>query len=186
MNPSATEILTNPQPSGHIVYPYTDEAHVADAVSLFTGAGLRKGEAVLLIMAASHSGLIRQRIESQGFNLAELESTGRLICEDAADLLSNFLFGGIVDEHRFKSTLIEMVRKAKIGQDGKARPVRVFGEMVDLLWRTDHKTTERVEQLWNEVIESQAVPLLCAYSLAGTKASDFPQALLACHTHAIS
>jgi MEDS: MEthanogen/methylotroph, DcmR Sensory domain len=185
-NPTATEILTNPHPAGHIVYPYTDETHIADAVSLFASAGLRKGEGVLLIMASIHCSPIRQRLESLGFNLAELEASGKLVCEDAADLLSLFVFDGIVDEFKFKNTLIGMIEKAKIGEDGRARPVRVFGEMVDLLWKTDHQTTQRLEELWNEVIEAQSVPLLCAYSLAGTKPSDFPQALIACHSHAIS
>ncbi|MDP9114271.1 MAG: MEDS domain-containing protein [Acidobacteriota bacterium] len=186
MNPTATEILTNPHPKGHIVYPYTDETHVADAVSLFASAGLRKGETVLLIMASSHYDPIRERLESSGFDLAALEASGQLICEDAAGLLSTFVFNGTVDENEFKTSLIGMIEKAKIGQDGNERPVRVFGEMVDLLWKADPLTTQRLEELWNDVIEAESVPLLCAYSLAGTKHSDFPEALIACHSHSIS
>jgi KaiC/GvpD/RAD55 family RecA-like ATPase len=186
MNPTATEILTNPHPSGHIVYPYTDETHIADAVSLFAASGLRKGEGVVLIMSSVNCGPIRQRLESLGFNLEELEASGKLVCEDAAEMLSGFVFGGIVDEYVFKTSLIAMIKKAKLDESGKTRNVRVFGEMVDLLWKSDPHTTQRLEELWNEVIEAQSVPLLCAYSLGGTKVDDFPQALVACHSHSLS
>jgi MEDS: MEthanogen/methylotroph, DcmR Sensory domain len=186
MNPTAAETLTNPPPSSHIVYPYTDESQIVDAVSLFATVGFRRGEGVLLIMASIHCGPIRQRLEAQGFNLTELEASGKLVCEDAADLLSTFMVDGIVDEDKFKNTIFGMIQKAKIGAGARPRPVRAFGEMVDLLWRTDRQTTERLEELLNEVMESQAVRLLCAYWLADTKPSDFPQPLLACHSHAIT
>ena len=67
--------------------------------------------------------------------------------------------------------------------DGKLRAVRVFGEMVDLLWQSDARITQRIEELWNEVIEAHSVPLLCGYSLAGIKPGTFPQALVDCHSH---
>ena len=186
MNPTAAETLTNPPPASHIVYPYSDESQIVDAVSLFATVGFRRGEGVLLIMASIHCGPIRQRLEAQGFNLTELEASGKLVCEDAATLLSTFMVGGIVDEDRFKKTIIGMIEKAKIGEGGRERPVRAFGEMVDLLWRTDRQTTERLEELLNEVIKSHSVRLLCAYWLADTNPSDFPQALIASHSHAIS
>src|SRR5450432_2940735 len=185
MNPTAAETLTNPPPSSHIVYPYTDESQIVDAVSLLASVGFRRGEGVLLIMASIHCGPIRQRLEAQGFNLTELEASGKLVCEDAADLLSSFMVDGIVDEDKFKKTIIGMIQKAKIGEGGRARPVRAFGEMVDLLWRTDRQTTERLEELLNEVMERQSVRILCAYWLADTKPNDFPQDLIARHSHAI-
>ena len=53
-----------------------------------------------------------------------------------------------------------MIQKAKLGEGGRARPVRAFGEMVDLLWRTDRQTTERLEELLNDAMESQVVRVL--------------------------
>jgi KaiC/GvpD/RAD55 family RecA-like ATPase len=153
---------------------------------LFASAGLRKGEAVLLIMASAHCGSIRQRLESLGFDLAELEARGQLVCEDAAELLSTFVESGTIDERKFKTTLTTMIQIAKVGEQGRRRKVRVCGEMVDLLWKTDYQTTQRLEELWNEVIDAESVPLLCAYSVAGTKAKDYPDALIACHSHSIT
>src|SRR6266404_5075562 len=67
MNPTGAEILANPHPCGHIVYPYTDEHQVAEAVCLFASAGLRQSQAVVLVMTADHCKPIRQRLEQEGF-----------------------------------------------------------------------------------------------------------------------
>jgi KaiC/GvpD/RAD55 family RecA-like ATPase len=152
---------------------------VAEAVCLFASAGLRKGEAVLLVMTEAHCEPILHRLELDGFELNELWKSGQLICEEAEKLLSSFMFDGIIDEHLFKSKIGGMIKNAKSG----GRPVRVFGEMVSLIWQSRQRATERLEQLWNEVIGEHSVPLLCAYALTGAKPDAFPQSLLACHSH---
>jgi len=186
MNTSGIEILSNPSPSSHIVYSYTNDAHLADAVCLFAGAGLQKGEAVLLVLSATHHAPVRQGLERQGFNLAELEETGQLTCENAKNLLASFMFEGVLDEHKFKTKIARMIEKAKMGSGSRKHGlVRVFGEMVDLIWAPHPKATERLEELWNEVIQIHSVPLLCAYSLAGTT-NTLPSQLVSCHSHDIS
>jgi len=184
MNSKAAALLSNPNPCGHIVYPYTMETQVAEAVCLFASAGLSKGEAVVLVMKANHCQPIRHRLEQEGFDLKQLEKSGQLICADAEDLLSTFMFDGIIDELVFKSKVGKLIERAKTS-GGRQRPVRVFGEMVDLIWESNLQTTQRLEELWNDVIEAHSVPLLCAYSLLGTKSSVLPATLMACHSHAI-
>lgn len=184
MNSTATEILANPPQCGHIVYPYTDEAQLAEAVSRFAGAGLRKDEAAVLIMTAAHREPIRACLAADGFNVRALEAEGQLAIESAEDLLATFVFDGILDEHRFKTSIGRKILSAKWGSANHlSRPVRLFGEMVDLLWEAHPKTTQRLEELWNDVIEAHQVPLLCAYSLGGSKPSTLPQSLLACHAY---
>jgi len=184
MNTNGAALLTDPHPCGHIVYPYTDEAQLAEAVCLFASAGLRKGEAVILVMTKAHCEPLRQRLESEGFDIPELEATGQLACEVAETLVSTFLFDGIVDEHEFKGKISAMIERGKASAEG--RGVRVFGEMVSLIWQGHPQATERLEELWNEVIQAHSVPLLCAYALAGTKPASLPQALLTQHSHAIA
>ena len=186
MNSTGKEILSNPGPSAHIVYSYTEDAQLADAVCLFASSGLRKGEAALLVLSGLHYDPVRERLEREGFDLAELEETGQLVCENARSLLDNFLFDGILDEHKFKTKIDRMIEKAKLGTGTRKHGlVRVFGEMVDLIWAPHPKATARLEELWNDVIKVHAVPLLCAYSLAGTL-NALPQHLVSCHSHAIS
>jgi hypothetical protein len=141
---------------------------------------------VLLVLSEPHYDPIRRRLQGAGLNLAELEETGQLVCESAKDLLASFMLGGLIDEHRFKTKIDRMIEKAKLGTGARKHGVvRVFGEMVDLIWAPHPKATERLEELWNEVIGIHSVPLLCAYSLARTP-NALPQALLSCHSHAIS
>jgi hypothetical protein len=42
MSPKSTDILSNPDARGHIVYPYTDETQVADAVCLFATLAFKR------------------------------------------------------------------------------------------------------------------------------------------------
>jgi hypothetical protein len=183
MTLNSIETLTNPQPRGHIVYLYTSEFQLAEAVCLFASAGLRKGEAVLLVLTDAHRQLVRQKLVEAGFPLEELESNGRFLCTDAQGLLASFLFDGIIDEYRFKNTIGGMIDAAR--RSSRNRAARVFGEMVDLICTSNPKATERLEELWNQVIEAHSVPLLCAYSLSGTR-PVLPTPLLACHSHAVA
>ena len=183
MTSSAAEILSNPQPCGHIVYPYNDETQVADAVCMFASAGLGKGEAVLLVMTAEHYGPILERLAAHGLDVEALTKSGQLVCEEAGQLLSSFMFDGIIDEYEFKLKVGNMIKAA---QSGGERPVRVFGEMVSLIWQSRQRATERLEELWNDVIAQHSVPLLCAYALGGTIPDAFPESLLAQHSHAVS
>jgi hypothetical protein len=183
MNATGKTILTHPRPCGHIVYPYTNESQFAEAVGLFAGAGLRDGESALLVMEESHCEPIRKQLRGNGLDVAELETSGRLICKNAQALLETFLFDGIIDEDAFKTNVGWLIDKAKTSSPNGQ--VRVFGEMVDLLWMPNPEATRRLEELWNDVIKLHSVPLLCAYSLGGLRPDVLPVSLLACHSAAV-
>jgi hypothetical protein len=184
VNSSAAAVLCDPRPSAHIVYSYADDTDLVDAVALFASAGLSKREAVILIVTAEHEKLIQQRLEQEGFELLELQRSQQLVLANAEKVLAAFLLGGIIDEHRFKmgiGSLIDSVRER-----AGTRSVRVFGEMVDLIWTSNLLATLRLEQLGNEVIESHSVTVLCAYAVGGSKPASLPEPLMACHSHALS
>jgi len=181
---AAAGILTNPKPRSHIVYPYTEETHLADAVCLFASAGLRKGETVALVMSQAHHRPILKQLAAEGFDVAGLMQSGQLACEEAEGLLSSFLFDGIIDEYLFKQKFEGMITRAKVVSAG--RGVRVFGELVNLTWRSRIRATERMEKLWNDLIHEHSVTLLCAYALASAEHETLPNSLLSCHSHAIT
>jgi hypothetical protein len=186
MTQNATAILTNPAPSGHIVYSYTTEAQLSDAVCLFASSGLHRGEAVILVMSDDHSGPIRQRLTWSGLDLGMFEAAGQLVCIGAERLLAQFVTDGEIDERRFRAVVGDVIEKAKSGSSRiGTRPVRVFGEMVNLLWGSCLTATTRIEELWNEVIAAHAVPLLCAYALGGARPVQLPGCLESLHSHAI-
>lgn len=183
MNATGEALLNHPHPCGHIVFPYTNEAQFMEAVCLFTSAGLRKGDAALLVMEQHHCEPIRQQLQENRFDVRELESRGQLICETAEALTSTFIFDGIIDEHAFKTRVGSLIQKAKAASS--TGQVRVFGEIVNLLWMKNPKATHRLEELWNDVIKLYSVPLLCAYALGGNRPDMLPASLVACHSAAL-
>jgi hypothetical protein len=185
MNSADAGILSHPDPCSHIVYPYVDEAHLVDAVSLFTSEGLLSGEAVLLIVTAAHIRPILERLIIGGFDVQKLITSGQLVYKNAERLLASVMRDGIFDHARCETLVHEMLTRtrATVGVGGR---IRVFGEMVDLIWRSQLGTTELVEQLWDEMTRKYALVLLCAYAVTGNEREALPPAMLACHSHVLA
>ena len=185
MNAQGAAILANPHPCGHIVYPYTDENLVGQAVCLFASAGIRDGEGVILIMTADHCEPIKLRLRVEGFDVAAYERSGQLTCIATEELLARFMAGGTLDEDLFRSTVSDMIARARVSMsNGHPAKVRVFGEMVSQLRNTDLTATTRLEELWNEVIKEHSVSLLCTYALHNA-GDHIPSALRDLHSHSI-
>lgn len=69
--------------------------------------------------------------------------------------------------------------EALIGRAGRSgdRPVRVFGEMVGVLWLLGERPAAiRLEELWNAALGHLSFSLLCAYPVAGFRNGE-PHAL---------
>lgn len=178
--------MANPHPCGHIVYPYTDENLVGQAVCLFSSAGIRDGEGVILIMAARNCESIKLRLHVEGFDVAAYEHSGQVTCVTTEDLLARLVVDGALNEDLFRATLGGLIARAKASVSNGPYPakVRIFGEMVSQLRNTDLVATTRLEELWNEVINEHSVSLLCTYALHN--ADDFiPETLIALHSHNI-
>ena len=91
MNSKGTALLMDPHPCGHIVYPYTDEGLVGQAVYLFASSGLHANEGVILIMSSGHCGPFKLRLGLEGINAEAYERSGQLICETTEELLGTFM-----------------------------------------------------------------------------------------------
>lgn len=182
MSPGGVETLANPDPRDHIVFPYTHDAQVVEAICLFTSAGLRKGENVLLIMTQTHHRVVRQLLQEE-INLSQIEAAGRLICVDAQHLLDRLMFDGVIDEQKFNTEIDALMSRVKATNADV--PVRIFGEMVDLVWKSNPKATHRLEGLWNKATKIHPATFFCAYSLTSSHPTLSP-ALLAYHSHAIA
>ena len=82
---------------------------------------------------------------------------------------------------------ISPVRTSSTGRRG---PVRVFGEMVSLLWDAGLVSAAiEVEALWNEMGRQYPFALLCAYragSVTGEEYSDGLAQVCAAHTSVVA
>ena len=177
-------LIADPMPGDHFVQVYRDERVLIEAISLFAGAALGRNEAVIIVATEGHREAVERRLDGDGFDVPVLKGWGQLTILDAAEMLSRFMVDGSPDETRFKAVIAQVVASVKASR--RFRDVRVYGEMVNLLWRENHPATRRLEELWNEAIECHEVSLLCGYRVdVGETDGTFPRDLRALHSHLI-
>jgi signal transduction histidine kinase len=89
------------------------------------------------------------------------------------------------DASRFRETIAPIVERASCA--GPRPVVRLFGEMVDLLWKDGNPDGAlRLEELWNELGRTHEFSLLCGYAMGNfAHAGDAEQFRQVCghHTH---
>jgi MEDS: MEthanogen/methylotroph, DcmR Sensory domain len=178
-------LIADPMPRDHFVQVYRDKRVLIDAIALFAGAALGRNEAVILVATGEHCTAVERNLASDGFDVPALKAWGQLTVHDAEEVLSGFMVEGVPDETRFKKLVGEMI--ASVRASHRFRDVRVYGEMVNLLWNDNLPAATRLEELWNDVIEAESISLFCAYCLDGDGRSprSLPQGLRALHTHFI-
>jgi PAS domain-containing protein len=182
MSAEAIWILAE-RPSGeHIAQLYSHETVLVESLRMFTTHGLSRGEAVLLVLTPSHRDTLLHHLIGDGFDVGGLEQDAQLLLLDAAEVLTRFMLDGIPDATLFRMSVGEIVDRMKSRGN---RKLRVFGEMVDLLWRSNPPAAVRLEQLWSELIEGSDLSLFCAYSTSHVHES-FPEALRTPHSHIIT
>ena len=182
MSAEAVWILAERLSREHIAQLYSSETVLIESLHMFIAHGLSGGESVILVMTPSHRDLLLQRLDADAFDVAGLQHSGRLVLMDAGELLGTFMVDGMPDAPRFRASIGAVVGRVK--PKGSSRRVRIFGEMVDLLWKRNLPAAIRVEELWNELIEAYDVSLFCAYSTS-EEHDGFSQTLCALHSHII-
>ena len=182
MSAEAIWILAERLSGEHIAQLYSHDTVLVESLRMFTTHGVSRGEAVLLVVTPSHRDLLLPHLKADGFDVCRLQHDGQLLLLDAAEVLTRFMLDGMPDATLFRMSVGEIVEKMKSRAN---RKVRVFGEMVDFLWRSNQPAAVRLEQLWSELIESSELSLFCAYSTSHVHES-FPEALRTPHSHIIT
>lgn len=166
----------------HVVHLYDDDAGLALAVSGFLGAGLVAGEAALVVATGAHRAAFESTLIAAGVDVPAALADRRIVCLDAAECLAGFTVDGTVDRARFDATVGELVES--LSQTG-AR-LRVFGEMVGLLWDEGRiPEAMALEEMWAALQEHSAFTLLCAYPASSVADSPLGRAAICDHHSAL-
>jgi PAS domain S-box-containing protein len=148
-------------PHSHLVQFYEDDGFLIDSLTHWFADGLSVGDSCVYIGTESHRISLEKRLAAQGVDLEELRKEGRFVCRDASQVLSTFMVDEWPDEALFTRSI-----EGVLGQVTKARDLRVFGEMVALLWTDGNRQAAvRLEELWNTFMKTHALALCCAYPL---------------------
>jgi hypothetical protein len=176
------DVLRRPGPCDHLVQTYTSDRHLAEVVAGYVAAGLAQREAAVMVATPQHLRLFAERLTEFGVDVAAALERRQLLALDARETLARFMVDGQPDRDRFRRVVaaaLEHVRPAS------SRGVRLYGEMVELLWRVDVEATLTLERLWNEVLRLEGVSLLCGYRLEGLEHGmhHVLRGIAGCHSH---
>ena len=150
--------------SEHFVQFCETDAFLMDSVSAFIGAGLRAGDAVIVLATKPHTESLEERLKGDGLEVAAARVRGQYVSMDAAATLSKFMVDGSPEPGRFAEVVGSMIALATQGR----RHVRIFGEMVALLWAEGNRAAAvRLEELWNDLGKTHSFSLCCAYPMQG-------------------
>jgi signal transduction histidine kinase/ActR/RegA family two-component response regulator len=146
----------------HCAQFYDTDSFLLNSLRGFVGTGLSAGDAVLIVATKAHREELDNQLTIAGFDIFEAIAAGSYLSLDAADTLAKFMVGDMPDPSRFTKTVGGIIRKAAQG----GRKVRIFGEMVSLLWAEEKSDAAiRLEELWNDLGKTDPFLLFCAYPM---------------------
>ena len=169
------------EPRDHVVLFYEDDAQLVRTVAQYLFDGLAAHENVVVVATGPHIEAFEARLGRVGIDVADARSTGQLVMIDAAEAMSRFMVDRWPDRGAFDAEMGRLVRRVA----GSDVVVRVYGEMVALLWDAgDVGAAIELEALWNALGREVAFSLFCAYpaqSVIGDDQDDSFRHL--CHSH---
>ena len=144
--------------SAHAVQFYENEEFLSSAVGNFLSEGIRAGEPVIIIATEEHRDAFVSELQRRGLRW----DPSRMRLLDARDLLDLFMDGDVPDEQRFREYVGGPIQQLERDHG----PLRAYGEMVDLLWRSGNRDGAlRLEELWNNLAATHSFSLMCAYPM---------------------
>ena len=150
--------------SEHFVQFYETDLFLLNSLGGFIGTGLQAGDACVVVATKPHRDGLDARLQAYGLDVDAASARGQFVSLDATETLSTFMIDGSPEPARFAEILGGIITRASEG----SRRVRVFGEMVALLWSEgNHTAAIRLEELWNDLHETHPFSLFCAYPMNG-------------------
>ena len=145
MRQSWGDFLKGAGTHSHGVQVYEDAGDLADSVAAYLAAGFERDQPAVVVSTPEHLSLFAERLATRGWEFADAESAGLLVVADAEETLAEIMGPNGVDHAQLDRSLVDVLARVQRGPD--ARPVRVFGEMVDLLCRRgDADAADELEQ----------------------------------------
>src|ERR1700680_5007378 len=114
----------------HFVQFCESDEFLVKSVSKFVSAGLMNGDAAIILATQPHRESIEEHLQTQGLAITVARARGKYISMDAAAPVSQIMVDGSIDPARFHRIIGAIFKQAAKG----SRNVRVFGELVALLW----------------------------------------------------
>lgn len=166
---AATSPLHSHVPRGHAMHLYGDRGPLADVLAEWVHEGAQANEAAILLVGAETRSHLERALSARDLVAEALRKRGAIVVLHAEDVLTGLLVNGKLDAGAFERVVASVIRRTATRHPG----VRVFTELVDLLWRERRPTLAvEMERMWNRFREEIPFRLLCAYDGANTRDDD--------------
>jgi hypothetical protein len=177
--------LTQAAARDHIAQLYQDEAFLTEAVCHFVGEGLRKGDGVIVIATLQRWRTISRLLEGEGCSPAEPAREGHLLYLEGGGTLARLMIAGMPDRLAFENVIGGAVGRMR----RHFTTVRVFSEMVDLLWQSGNRPAAlRLEAFWADLVKANDISLFCVYAMNPLDAASYGgplESICQAHSHLI-
>ncbi|HEU5385291.1 MAG TPA: MEDS domain-containing protein [Streptosporangiaceae bacterium] len=158
----------------HAVQFYGDDGELSASVGRFLEEGLDQDCPAIVVATPAHRAAFGAELQERADVGGATYAADRLLMVDAAGMLRGFLAGGRIDPAGFQEAAAGLVASVA----GTGQPVRIYAEMVALLWDAGQVTLAlELEALWNDLASRLSFSLLCGYPARLTTAVEDAAAL---------
>ena len=173
------------RPSDHFVEFYEEDSYLVDTVARYVATGVTAGEAAIVVANEAHARALEEALTSAGADVGTAREEGLLISLDATETLAVFMQNGVPSPTIFEEYVGGLIDSASAG----GKNVRIFGEMVAVLWAEGNVTAAlQLEDLWNDLAKTHAFRLFCGYPISALGGGNLGPLRSVCqrHTHVIA
>jgi hypothetical protein len=157
----------------HVLQLYATDQQRVSGASSYIADGLQAGASLIVAATAPHRARFAADLAAAGIDVAAARAAGRLVDLDAARTMDRFLTSDWPGPGGFESEVGGLVEHAST-----AGPVRIYGEMVTLLWQAGHVDAAiELEALWTGLARRLPFTLLCAYPAQANRGDHLADAL---------
>jgi anti-sigma regulatory factor (Ser/Thr protein kinase) len=165
----------------HVAGVYDRDDELIPTVAAFLADALRPGGTAVVLATPTHRDALDAELVTAGFSIEDLHRAGQYWSFDARTTLAAFMRDDRPNRDAFESAIGSILETAS----ARDTPVRIFGEMVGLLWDAGNiEGALDLESMWNDLAEHHAFALFCGYSMSSLEATgDLAAAKQMCDRH---
>ena len=144
----------------HVVHFYDRDEELAESAGDYLADAIAEGGAAVIVATQARCAAFETRLAACGADVMAARRDGTLVCLDAVRLAQRLTRAGRVDQAGFDA----QIRPAILAAGEAPGPVRVYGEVVSLLWAAGHVNAAlELEAFWNELGREIPFSLYCGY-----------------------
>ncbi len=165
----------------HVVQFYGHDEELAERVAGYLLEALGGGGVAVVIATPEHRRQFEDRLKKAGADLATARDSGTYLTLDAGQTVRELMDASGLDRVAFDRVIGGLIRQAGAG----GRPVRLYGEMVALLWDDGLVNAAiELEAMWVELGRTHSFSLFCSYPAGSVTGVGYLDAFAAvCRLH---